>query len=115
MRTAVTQSVAFGITLLTPATFPPSIPQARHIIGAAMIEGLGGGNSLMWPDDLEIQLERLQHSKGLAYRAGLAWLLAAYGRDAIVRSLVESCTGNVVSIAASPNWCPSPRLTQQSG
>ena len=58
----------------------------------------------MWSDDLEIQLERLQHSKGLAYRAELARLLAAYGRDAIVKSLVESRTGNVVSIAASPNW-----------
>ena len=69
----------------------------------------------MWPDDLEIQLQRLQHSKGPTYRAGLVWLLAAYGRDAIVRSLVESRTGNVVSIAASPNWCTSPRLTQQSG
>ena len=34
----------------------------------------------MWSHDLEIQLERLQHSKGLAYRAGLAGLLAAYGR-----------------------------------
>ena len=59
----------------------------------------------MWPDDLEIQLERLQHSKGLAYRAELARLLGAYGRDAIVKSLVESRTGNVVSIAVSPDWC----------
>jgi hypothetical protein len=59
----------------------------------------------MSPDDLEIQLERLQHSKGPAYRDALARLLAAYGRDAIVKSLVESCTGNIVSIAASPNWC----------
>jgi hypothetical protein len=72
----------------------------------------------MWPDDLEIQLQRLQHSKGPAYRAGLTWLLAAYGRDAIVRSLVESRTGNVVSIAASPNWCgphSGARLNPQSG
>ena len=72
----------------------------------------------MSPDDLEIQLERLQHSKGSAYRAGLAGLLAAYGRDAIVRSLVKSRTGNVVSIAASPNWCRphlGPGLTLQSG
>jgi hypothetical protein len=72
----------------------------------------------MWPDDLEIQLERLQHSKGAAYRAGLAGLLAAYGRNAIVRSLVKGRTDNVVSIAASPNWCrphPGPRLTLQSG
>ena len=75
----------------------------------------------MWPDDLEIQIERLQHSKGLSYRARLAELLAAYGRDAIVRSLVESRTGNVVSIAASPNWSRpqlGPRLdrpTLQSG
>ena len=72
----------------------------------------------MWPDDLEIQLQRLQHSKGPAYRAGLAWLLAAYGRDASVRSLVESRKGNVVSLAASPNWCrphPGPRLSLQSG
>ena len=72
----------------------------------------------MSPDDLEIQLERLQHSKGPAYRAGLAGLLTAYGRDAIVRSLVKSRTGNVVSIAASPNWC-RPHLgfglTLQSG
>jgi hypothetical protein len=88
-----------------------------------MIEGLDGGNSLMWPDDLEILLERLQHSKGLAYRAGLARLLAAYGRDAIVRSRVESRTGNVVSmqllrIGAAPRWGsrnPSPALQTGPG
>ena len=83
-----------------------------------MIGRFGPSEQQMWPDDLEIQLERLQQSQGPAYRAGLAWLLAAYGRDAIARSLVESRTGNVVSIAASPNWCgphPGARLNPQSG
>jgi hypothetical protein len=37
----------------------------------------------MWPDDLEIQLERLQHSKGAAYRAGLpgCWRLRGVMRS----------------------------------
>jgi hypothetical protein len=63
------------------------------------------GAEQMQPYNLQIQLERLQHSKGLVYRATLAGLLAMYGRDAIVKALVESRSGNVVSMAASPNWC----------
>jgi hypothetical protein len=66
----------------------------------------------MQPYNLDAQIELLQKRKGFLYRTELAGLLAIYGRAEIVKALVSSSTGNVVSIAASPNWCRAQRPTR---
>ena len=55
--------------------------------------------------DLRVEIRRLNHTSGFSYRIMLAGVLAAHGREAVVKELTASHTGNVVSIAAASNWC----------
>jgi hypothetical protein len=59
-------------------------------------------------EELRPQLERLNRSDSFCYRAMLGGLFAVYGREAVMKGLIESCSGNVVSIAAAPGWCREP-------
>jgi hypothetical protein len=56
-------------------------------------------------ETLHQQVERLHRASGLGYQIMLAGLLAAYGRPAVIKAMLESWTGNVVSIAAAARWC----------
>ena len=55
--------------------------------------------------DLRVEIIRLNRTSGFSYRIMLAGILAAHGKDAVVKELTASHTGNVVSIAAASNWC----------
>jgi hypothetical protein len=59
-------------------------------------------------EELQPQLEQLNRSGSFCYRAMLGGLFAVYGREAVVKGLIGSCSGNVVSIAAAPGWCREP-------
>jgi hypothetical protein len=52
---------------------------------------------------LQVDIERLSNTTGFAYQIALAGLIARHGRAAVVKALAASFTGNVISIATSPN------------
>jgi len=59
----------------------------------------------MYP--LRIEITQLNQSSGFTYRMMLAGMIAAHGKDAVIRELMGTYSGNVVSIAAAQNWCRS--------
>jgi hypothetical protein len=68
--------------------------------------------------NLPAQLAQVNRTHGMLYQAGVGGLFGLFGRDAVVKELVASYTGNVVSIATAPGWFKPrnrARLARQAG